>query len=113
MGAVKEAGDAIGSVQSLARQQTLQTQAAAKTETAYDFAVQRFRAGLGNYLLVLSAESPLLTQRRLGIDLRARQLDTHVLLMQALGGGWSDDTEPASARAPDTSPEIPAERRPS
>ena len=113
LGAAKEAGDAIGSVQSLARQQTLQTQAAAKTETAYDFAVQRFRAGLGNYLLVLSAESPLLAQRRLGIDLRARQLDTHVLLMQALGGGWSDDTEPASARAPDTSPEIPAERRPS
>ena len=104
--AAKEAGDAIGSAQSLMRQQALQAQAAAKTETAYDFAVQRFRAGLGNYLVVLSTETPLLAQRRLGIDLRARQLDTRVLLMQALGGGWTDTTT-------ETSPEISAERFPS
>ena len=108
LAAVKEAGDAIGSVQSLARQQALQAQAAAKAETAYDFAVQRFRAGLGNYLVVLNTESPLLAQRRLGVDLRARQLDTRVLLMQALGGGWRDDTA-----APPTSTEISAERLPS
>ncbi|WP_027995061.1 efflux transporter outer membrane subunit [Simplicispira psychrophila] len=98
--AVKEAGDAIGSVQSLTRQQALQAQAAAKAETAYDFALQRFRAGLGNYLVVLNTESPLLAQRRLGVDLHARQLDTHVLLMQALGGGWSNDTEPKLASTP-------------
>lgn len=90
--AVKEAGDAIGSVQSLARQQALQAQAATKAETAYDLAMQRFRAGLGNYLVVLNTESPLLAQRRLGVDLRARQLDTRVLLMQALGGGWMNDS---------------------
>lgn len=91
--AVKEAGDAIASVQSLARQQALQGEANAKAETAYDFAVQRYRAGLGNYLVVLNTESQLLNQRRLAVDLRARQLDTRVLLMKALGGGWIDDTE--------------------
>ncbi|NMM79528.1 RND transporter [Acidovorax sp. SRB_14] len=90
--AVQEAGDAIASVQSLARQQALQGEASAKSETAYDFAVQRYRAGLGNYLLVLNTESQLLAQRRLAVDLRARQLDTRVVLMKALGGGWSDDT---------------------
>jgi NodT family efflux transporter outer membrane factor (OMF) lipoprotein len=108
LAAVKEAGDAIGSAQSLTRQQTLQAQATAKAETAHDFAVQRFRAGLGNYLVVLGTESPLLAQRRLGIDLRARQLDTRVLLMQALGGGWHDDTA-----ITDISPEMSAERLPS
>ena len=90
--AVKEAGDAIASVQSLARQQALQREANAKAQTAYDFAVQRYRAGLGNYLVVLNTESQLLAQRRLAVDLRARQLDTRVQLMRALGGGWSDDT---------------------
>ena len=108
LAAVKEAGDAIGSAQSLTRQQTLQRQAAAKAETAHNFAVQRFGAGLGNYLVVLSTESPLLAQRRLGIDLRARQLDTRVLLMQALGGGWHGDTA-----ITDISPEMSAERLPS
>ena len=91
--AVKEAGDAVASVQSLVRQQALQSEASAKAETAYDFAVQRYRAGLGNYLVVLNTESQLLNQRRLAVDLRARQLDTRVLLMKALGGGWRDDTD--------------------
>lgn len=90
--AVKEAGDAMASVQSLARQQTLQDEAAASAEKAYQFAQQRYRAGLGNYLLVLSTESQVLAQRRLAVDLRARRLDTQVQLMKALGGGWSDDT---------------------
>src|SRR5690606_19462500 len=70
--AVKEAGNAVASVQSLARQQALQGQASAKAETAYDFAVQRYRAGLGNYLVVLNTESQLLAQRRRAVDLRAR-----------------------------------------
>ena len=90
--AVKEAGDAMASVQSLTRQQTLQDDAAASAEKAYRFAQERYRAGLGNYLVVLSTESQVLAQRRLAVDLRARQLDTRLVLMKALGGGWTDDT---------------------
>ena len=90
--AVKEAGDAIASVQSLTRQQTLQDDAMASAEKAYRLAQERYRAGLGNYLVVLSTESQVLAQRRLAVDLRARQLDTRLVLMKALGGGWTDDT---------------------
>ena len=90
--AVKEAGDAIASVQSLGRQQALQSESAAKAEQAYDFALQRYRAGLSNQITMLNAESQVITQRRLGVDLQARQLDTRIALMKALGGGWSDDT---------------------
>jgi len=42
--------------------------------------------------LVLSTESQVLAQRRLAVDLRARQIDTQLQLMKALGGGWTDDT---------------------
>lgn len=90
--AVKEAGDAIASVQSLGRQQALQSESAAKAEQAYDFALQRYRAGLSNQITMLNAESQVITQRRLGVDLQARQLDTRIALMKALGGGWNDDT---------------------
>lgn len=89
--AVREAGDALASVQSLARQQALQNEAATGAEKAYRFAQERYRAGLGNYLVVLSTESQVLAQRRLSVDLRARQLDTRLVLMKALGGGWTDD----------------------
>lgn len=97
--AVKEAGDAISSGQSLERQQLEQAAAMASAETAYDLARQRFRAGLGSYLIVLNTESQLLAQRRLAVDLRARQFDTRVALMKALGGGWVDDTASLGAAA--------------
>jgi outer membrane protein TolC len=32
----------------------------------------------------------VLAQRRLAADLRARQFDTYLALMKALGGGWND-----------------------
>lgn len=88
--AVKEASDAISSSQSLERQQREQAAAMASAETAHALALQRFRAGLGSYLIVLNTESQLLAQRRLAADLQARRLDTRVALMKALGGGWTD-----------------------
>ena len=90
--AVKEAGDAIGSGQSLVRQQREQGEAMAGAETAYALAMQRYGAGLGSYLVVLNAENQVLAQRRLAVDLRARQFDTYLALMKALGGGWNDTT---------------------
>ena len=62
--------------------------------------MQRYRAGLGNYLNVLSAETAVLSQRRLGVDLAARVLDARVALYRALGGGYEADMPVA---APHTS----------
>jgi NodT family efflux transporter outer membrane factor (OMF) lipoprotein len=90
--AVKEAGDGIASAQSLQRQQQLQAESLAKAERAYDFAVQRYQAGLTGQVVVLNTETQVIAQRRLAVDLRARELDTRIVLMQALGGGWQDDT---------------------
>ena len=62
---------------------------------AYAIALQRYQAGLGNYLQVLSAETAVLAQRRQGVDLAARAIDTQVQLIRALGGGYTE--EPATA----------------
>lgn len=85
---VADAGASAGSVQ---RQQAQQAQALAAAEGAYDFARQRYRAGLGTYLTVLQAETGVLAQRRLALDLKARALDSRIALMRALGGGWHDE----------------------
>lgn len=90
--AVKQAGDALASVQSIARQQALQQQVQAGSEKAWRYAKERYGAGLGNYLVVLGTESQVLAQRRQAVALEARALDVRVALMNALGGGWSDDT---------------------
>jgi len=97
--AVRDAADQVSSAQSIARQQAEQRAAQTAAEGAYDIAVQRYRAGLGNYLNVLTAETAVLAQRRLAVDLAARALDTQVGLARALGGGWQPPTT-ATASAP-------------
>ena len=83
--AAREVADASASLQSLARQRFEQAQALAATESAYDLALQRYRAGLGSYLVVLSAETGVLAQRQQATDLQAHLLDKQVALTRALG----------------------------
>lgn len=94
--AFHEAGDAVASLHSVERQIAQQRQAEAAAEGAYDIAVQRYRAGLGTFLNVLTAETTVLAQRRLGVDLAARALDARVQLYRALGGGYSAATDVAA-----------------
>jgi NodT family efflux transporter outer membrane factor (OMF) lipoprotein len=86
--AIHDVADQISSTQSVVRQQSEQTAAQASAEAAYDLATQRYRAGLGGYLTVLNAESNVIAQRRLTTDLRARAIDSQMLLVRALGGGY-------------------------
>jgi len=88
--AVRDVADQLTSAQSIARQQTEQAAAQASAESAYSIALQRYKAGIGNYLQVLSAETAVLNQRRQAVDLTARALDTQVQLIRALGGGYAD-----------------------
>jgi len=97
--AVRDVADQVASTQSIARQQAEQRDAQAAAEGAYEIAVQRYSAGLGNYLQVLTAETAVLAQRRQAVDLAARALDTQVGLARALGGGWQPDTAEQQAAA--------------
>ncbi len=62
------------------------TQAAA--ENAYALALQRYQAGLTNYLTVLTTESEVLAQKRAAVDLAARAVALDISFKQALGGGY-------------------------
>jgi NodT family efflux transporter outer membrane factor (OMF) lipoprotein len=92
--AIHDAADQISSSRSVARQQAEQRDAQAAAEGAYHIALQRYRAGLGTYLHVLTAEAAVLNQRRLAVELAARALDSQVALVRALGGGFRPDGAP-------------------
>ena len=87
--AVHETADPISTLRAMAQQQREQALAQAATEAAYDLALQRFRAGLSTFLVVLNAEGGVLNQRRLAVDLRARVWDAQIALIRALGGGYA------------------------
>jgi len=103
--AVREAADAATSAASIARQLALQRQALGSSAASYDYSQKRYGQGLGNLLIVLNAETQMLTERRLEVDLEYRALDVQAQLMKALGGGWTAGAvaiPTAAASAPTT-----------
>lgn len=68
----------------LAQQQAARTAA----ERALQLATTRYEDGAVSYLQVVSTQITALQSQRATLDLHARQLQTTVALVTALGGGW-------------------------
>ena len=88
--AMRDVVDQLVSFRSVDEQRAQQQLALSAAREAYDLAILRYREGIGNYLQVLSAETPLLAQESLDADLRSRQLALAINLIRALGGGFDD-----------------------
>jgi NodT family efflux transporter outer membrane factor (OMF) lipoprotein len=99
--ALREVADELTSLQSIENQRRAQEDATAAADAAFDLARQRYQAGLGNFLVVLTAQTNVLAQRRAATDLKARHLASEVALSRALGGGFEidADTNPASVKS--------------
>ncbi|WP_028602287.1 efflux transporter outer membrane subunit [Ottowia thiooxydans] len=93
--AMRDVSDQSQGVRAVALQQSEQVRALRAAEGAYDIAQQRYKAGLGTYLHVLSAETSVLAQRRQQVDLEVQALLGQVGLAQAMGGGWQPSPEHA------------------
>jgi len=89
--AVREVVDRLASLRSADVQSTEAQSGLGAAEEAYSIAMARYRAGLGNYLQVLSAETQVLEQKNLQADLRYRRLDLSIDLIRALGGGFEEN----------------------
>jgi NodT family efflux transporter outer membrane factor (OMF) lipoprotein len=96
--ALRDVVDQLASWRSVEKQREQQKLALTTTQEAYDLALLRYREGLGNYLQVLSAESPLLVQQSLEADLKARELVVAIDLARALGGGFDSTSIAVAAR---------------
>ncbi len=86
--AVRDVVDQVTSLASVARARGQQRLALEASQKAYELALVRYREGLGNYLQVLSAEQPMLTQQSAAAELDARELALGISLTRALGGGF-------------------------
>jgi NodT family efflux transporter outer membrane factor (OMF) lipoprotein len=58
-------------------------------QRSYDLTRERYRAGLDNYLSVLSAENQMFLAQALLAELQSRRLTVSTDLIRALGGGYS------------------------
>lgn len=89
--ALREVADEVSSLKSLERQQRAQQAATAAAQGSLDLGLERYRAGLGNFLVVLTAETDVLTQQRNELNLKVRHLNSEAALSRALGGGFGAD----------------------
>jgi NodT family efflux transporter outer membrane factor (OMF) lipoprotein len=85
--AVRDVVSQLVSLRWIEEERTQQRDALQTSQQAYDLAMQRYRAGVGNYLQVLAAQSQLLANQRLETDFDMRAIELDVGLARALGGG--------------------------
>jgi NodT family efflux transporter outer membrane factor (OMF) lipoprotein len=88
--AVREVADQVQVRRVLETERAERRLAKAASEQARRVAIERYNAGIANFLEVLDAEAPLYALQRLEADLSARALLAEVGLYRALGGGYED-----------------------
>ncbi len=73
-----------------------QQEAMVASEKTLALALNRYREGAVNYLEVVTSQEASLAATRRAVDIHTQQLKSSVDLIRALGGGWSQNTNPPS-----------------
>lgn len=89
IGALREVADIVASRAATARQLAGRREALAAAAEASKLAGLRYRAGLSNQIVQLTAEDSMVALSRAVADLEARQLSLDIALIRALGGGYA------------------------
>ncbi len=87
--AVREVADVVANWRALERESAEQQIALEAAQRSYELTSERYRAGLDNYLSVLSSQNQVLQAQGLRAQLQARRLSFSVDLVRALGGGYA------------------------
>lgn len=88
LNAFREVEDSLASLRVLDRESAAQRVAVEAARQSLELSMHRYTGGLVTYLEVVIAQSTALSNQRVEVDLRRRQMDACVLLIKALGGGW-------------------------
>lgn len=99
--AFQEVADGLAARATYQQQLDAQRALVKTNEEYYRLAERRYRTGVDSYLTLLDAQRQLFSVRQQLIGDRLAQLTSEVELYKALGGGWSEQSQLASAQAQD------------
>ncbi|MDG1582132.1 AdeC/AdeK/OprM family multidrug efflux complex outer membrane factor [Pseudomonas sp. GOM6] len=97
--AFQEVADGLAARTTYAQQLDAQRALVETSEEYYRLAERRFRTGVDSYLTLLDAQRQLFSAKQQLISDRLNQLTSEVNLYKALGGGWHEQTQVATASA--------------
>jgi NodT family efflux transporter outer membrane factor (OMF) lipoprotein len=87
--AFQEVEDNLAALRILDEESKKQDQAVEAAERSLALSTNRYKGGLVTYLEVVTAQSAALTNERTAVEILTRRMNASVLLVKALGGGWS------------------------
>jgi NodT family efflux transporter outer membrane factor (OMF) lipoprotein len=86
--AFQEVEDNLAGLRILDEESKKQEQAVRSAEHSLALSTNRYKGGLVTYLEVITAQSTALSNERTAVDILTRRMNSTVLLIKALGGGW-------------------------
>ena len=87
--AFRDVEDALAGIRVLADQAQAQARAVTSAGKTTELATLRYREGLSNYLEVVDAQRTQLDNERSAVQILGQRFASSVLLVKALGGGWT------------------------
>lgn len=92
--AFQQVEDNLAALRILEGEAQQQQHATASASESLDLFTSRYKGGVDNYLQVISAQTILLSNQRNDIDIKRRRMESSVLLIKAIGGGWNSTQLP-------------------
>jgi NodT family efflux transporter outer membrane factor (OMF) lipoprotein len=86
--AFQEVEDNLSGLRILDEESKKQNQAVQSAEHSLALSTNRYKGGLVTYLEVITAQSTALSNERTAVDILTRRMNSTILLIKALGGGW-------------------------
>jgi NodT family efflux transporter outer membrane factor (OMF) lipoprotein len=88
LAAFQQVEDNLAALRVLEQQAAAQRVAVEAAQQSLNLALNRYKGGLVTYLEVITSQSIALQNQFTEVDILRRQMDSSVLLIKALGGGW-------------------------
>jgi NodT family efflux transporter outer membrane factor (OMF) lipoprotein len=95
--AFQQVEDNLSALRILSHEAQQQKEATASAEESLQLFTNRYIGGRDPYLQVLTAQTIALQNERNDVDILRRRMDASVLLVKALGGGWTVSELPKAA----------------
>jgi outer membrane protein TolC len=80
--------DDLSGLRILKEEAAAEDQAVASAMQSLDISTNQYKAGTVAYLNVITAQAIALNDEIAAVNIRTRRMNTSVLLIEALGGGW-------------------------
>jgi NodT family efflux transporter outer membrane factor (OMF) lipoprotein len=94
--AFQQVEDDISGLRILEDEAAAEDEAVKSAQQSLDIATNQYKAGIQDYLTVITAQTTALNDERTALTIRTQRMTTSVLLIEALGGGWDASKLPST-----------------